>query len=225
MITMKEWKEMCGREQTAWLEENAELSRRSESKRGLVRRVGMNDAHYCAKPIIDGVKLICPAYQAWEHMLERSYSAKYHAKRQTYSGVTVCEEWRPFSSFRSWWLANQVDGWQIDKDLVGDGKLYSPDTCIFVPAWLNSFTTDSGASRGEWPIGVCYQKGRGRFQALCRNPASKKQEHLGYFGTPYEAHLAWRTRKLELALELKPKMDEIDIRIYARVVEIINNAK
>ena len=54
---------------------------------------------------------------------------------------------------------------------------------------------------------------------------SKNTEHLGYFDTPEAAHAAWLKRKLELALELKPKMDEIDLRIYPRVIEIINNSK
>jgi hypothetical protein len=225
MISLKEWKAMSGKEQTLWLEENTELSRRSESQRGLVRGLGVNDSHYCSHTIIDGVKVVCPAYHAWERMLERSYSDKYHAKRPTYSGVTVCDEWKNFCAFRAWWIKNQVDGWQIDKDLLSDSGAYSPEVCVFVPAWLNSFTTDCGASRGEWPIGVCYKKGVGRFRALCGNPISKKQDHLGYFNTPEKAHLAWLTRKLELALELKPKMDSIDPRIYPRVVEIIHNAK
>ena len=58
----------------------------------------------------------------------------------------------------------------------------------------------------------------------CVKPNGRSQ-HLGYFDTPEAAHLAWRNRKLELALELKPKMDEIDTRIHPRVVEIIRNAK
>ena len=122
-------------------------------------------------------------------------------------------------------MENQVDGWQVDKDLLSDAGIYSPETCIFVPQWLNLLTTDSGASRGKWPIGVSYHDGASRFRAQCRNPITRKGEHLGLFTTPEEAHLAWLKRKLELAIELKPKMDEIDLRIYPRVIEIINNSK
>lgn len=225
MMTMAEWKAMSGKEQTLWLEENTELSRSSESQRGLVYGVGVNDATYRTETRIDGKRVACPAYVAWKSMLNRAYSNKCHANRPTYSGVKVCDEWRSLMSFRCWFIESQVDDWHIDKDLLyGDG-IYSPATCIFVPQWLNSFTTDSGASRGEYPIGVHLLKCAGRFQAHCSNPMSKKREHLGLFDTPEEGHLAWRNRKLELALELKPKMDEIDLRIYPRVVEIINNAK
>lgn len=225
MITISEWKEMCGIEQTLYLENNAALNRRAESLRGLVEGVGVNDAQYCIRPRIDGNRFVCPAYIVWATMLKRAYSAKHHAKQQTYSGVKVCDEWHSLMSFREWWLDHHVDGYELDKDILSDAGVYSPETCIFVPQWLNSFITDRGASRGELPIGVDYRKSASRFRAQCGNPMSKKQEHIGYFNTPEEAHLAWRARKLELALELKPKMDEIDGRIYPRVIEIINNAK
>ena len=225
MITLKEWGSMSGKEQTLWLEGNTELSRRSESLRGLVYGVGVNNATYRTETRIDGKRVACPAYAAWNSMLTRSCSAKYHARHQTYSGVTVCDEWRSLMSFRKWWLDHQVDGWQIDKDILSDSREYSPETSLFVPGWLNLFTTNSGAARGAHPIGVYFHKETGRFLAHCSNPMSKKREHLGLFGTPEEGHLAWRNRKLELALELKPKMDSIDLRIYPRIIEIINNAK
>ena len=225
MITMQEWKAMNGKEQMIWLEENTELSGRYESRMGLVQGVGINDAPYCTKPVVDGKKVVCPAYMAWNNMLTRAYSTKYHAKHPTYSGVTVCDDWHLFMSFREWWLGNYADGFALDKDILSDDGVYSPETSIFVPAWLNLFTTDSGAARGDCQIGVYFERRRGRFVALCRNPMSKKQEYLGLFDTPEAAHLAWRTRKLELALELKPKMDSIDQRIYDRVVEIIMKAR
>ena len=225
MITIQEWKSMSGKEQTLWLEENTELSRRSESHRCLVYGVGVNDAPYCIETRIDGKRVACPAYSAWRGMLYRAYSDKHHARRPTYSGVKVCEEWKNLCAFRDWWMVNQVDGWQLDKDLMSDSREYSPETCLFVPAWLNLFTTARGAARGAHPIGVSFHKGSGRFQAQCRNTSSNKNKPLGLFDTPEEAHEAWLVHKLELALELKPRMDEIDLRIYPRVVEIINNAK
>ena len=224
MITMQEWNAMSGKEQTRWLEDNCQVNGLGCPRKPLLG-AGINDAPYRTKPTIDGKLATCPAYAAWKDMLMRVYSAKYHAKQPTYSGVTVCDDWRSFMSFRVWWIENQVDGWQLDKDILSDSREYSPETSLFVPRWLNMFTTDCGAARGAYPIGVDFHKGKGRLRARCCNKMSKNREHLGYFDTPEEAHLAWRARKLELALELRPKMDEIDIRIYPRVVEIINNAK
>lgn len=224
MITIQEWNAMNGKEQTIWLEGNCRVNARGRP-RGLTEGVGVNDAPYCTKPRIDGKTVVCQAYRAWGSILRRVYSAKYHAEYPTYSGVSVCDEWRSFMSFRGWWVENQVDGWQLDKDLMSDSREYSPETCVFVPQWLNNLTTDSGAARGAHPIGVYFHKETGRFLARCRNTVTNKNQHIGLFATPEEAHAAWLNRKLELALELKPKMDEIDLRIYPRVVEIINNAK
>jgi hypothetical protein len=38
-----------------------------------------------------------------------------------------------------------------------------------------------------------------KYQAQCKNPFAGKNEHLGYFSTPEEAHESWRKRKHELA--------------------------
>ena len=225
MITMQEWNAMNGKEQTLWLEMNKPASKLSSSQRKLVHGVGVNYAHYCVQPAIDGKQVICPSYSVWTAMLERAYSDKFHARRQTYIRIEICDEWKNFCAFRDWWIENQVDGWQLDKDLLSDTGVYSPETCIFVPAWLNSFTINSAARRGNHPIGASKHKATGKYQSACGNVLTGKVEYLGLFNTPGEAHLAWRTRKLEIAAELRPRMDEIDLRIYPRVVEIINNAK
>ena len=75
----------------------------------------------------------------------------------------------------------------------------------------NSFVTASDASRGECPIGVSLFKRTGKFFARCNNPFTGKNEHLGYFSTPEEAHEAWRKRKHELAQLVAAK--ESDLRV------------
>ena len=190
----------------------------------LVYGVGVNDADYVVKSTIDGKQVECKAYSSWRSMLARCYSNKWHHMYPTYIGVKVCDEWLSFMTFRNWWVENQVDGWQLDKDLLTDDGIYSPDTCIFVPRWMNTFTTDHAAARGEWPIGVCYHKITGKFLARCRHPLGK-QGHIGLFSTPEEAHAAWLARKIEIANELKHLMDDIDARIFPRVIEIIGRAK
>lgn len=63
----------------------------------------------------------------------------------------------------------------------------------------NSFVIASDASRGDYPIGVCLYKPTSKYQAQCNNPFTGKNENLGYFSTPEEAHEAWRKRKHEIA--------------------------
>lgn len=187
--------------------------------------VGVNDASYVTTPFINGVRLREPAYRAWGNILKRAYDHEFHAVNPTYIGVTVCEDWILFSAFREWWLANYRDDWQLDKDLLSPGnREYVPDSCIYVPQWLNTFTTDCGASRGEFPIGVSFCNQTGKYRSNCSNPLTGKQHSLGRFATPASAHDAWLTYKLSLADQLKPEMDAIDGRIYKNVVKIIKAA-
>jgi len=212
-------------ELSLWIEENYPATDGSIVRRKPRHGVGVNDADYTTTPTINGVQLWDPAYSAWVSMLKRAYNRKFHEKQPTYVGVTVCEEWHSFRAFRSWWLANYRDGFSLDKDMLSvSNREYSPDTCVYVPRWLNNFTEDSGASRGELPIGVSFCKQTGRYRSRCCNPIAGKKHSLGYFTTPEAAHQAWLKYKLSLADQLKPEMDSIDQRIYPNVVTIINAA-
>lgn len=169
----------------------------------LVYGVGVNDADYVVHPKIKGKQVRCPFYEKWKGMLTRCYSAKCQAANPTYIGCTVCEEWLKFSSFKSWMEAQDWQGKELDKDIITPGnKVYSPDTCAFVDEATNSFTTDCCASRGNFPIGVTFHRGRGKFQAYCNNQITKKSEYLGIFSCPEQAHSAWKRRKHEIACQL-----------------------
>lgn len=182
-----------------------------ESKK-LVQGVGNNDADYVVRKYeiseVNGVQKrrvvwTCPFYRTWVNMLKRCYSVKNQERQPTYKGCTISDVWLTFSNFRDWMMTQDWEGKHLDKDLLFDrNKVYSADTCIFVSGMVNNFTTDSGASRGEWPIGVGWYKKTGKFQANCSNPFTSKKEHLGYFTCEVEAHQAWIKRKLELAHEL-----------------------
>ena len=180
--------------------------------RKLVCGVGLNDAGYVVVKYgiaeENGVRKrkrvwICPYYRVWKDMLKRCYSIKFQERNPTYAGCTVSKDWLTFTNFKSWMVAQDFEGKQLDKDLLIVGnKIYSPETCMFVSGVVNNFTTDRGNDRGEWLIGVSLHKQAGKFEAYCRNPFTKKREHLGYFACEKEAHEAWRKRKLELAHEL-----------------------
>lgn len=174
----------------------------------LVCGVGINDAGYVVKKHenVDGkLKLvwICPFYSRWKDMLKRCYSDKFHSKRPTYKGCTVCDEWLTFSNFKSWMETQRWEDCQLDKDLLIEGnKVYSPETCVFVHRTVNMFTTDHGVARGEYMIGVNWHKANSKFRSMCRNPFTGKQEHLGLFDNELDTHLAWKKRKHEMACQL-----------------------
>lgn len=171
----------------------------------LVRGVGVNDAGYpvTIRGVVDGSDKIiwrCPVYRIWADMLNRSYNHKRHQINPTYSDCYVVNDWLSFSIFRRWVLGQDWKGKQLDKDILTKGnKVYGPDTCVFVPAKLNTFMLDCGDSRGEHPTGVHLERDSGRFKAQCCNPFTRKKENLGRFRCPQAASEAWRARKHELA--------------------------
>lgn len=173
-----------------------------------VHGFGVNDADYMVKPFgPDGKRLYCPFYKTWVAMLERAYSPKCHAKRPTYIGVTVCEEWRSFMAFRAWMMEQDWENKHLDKDIIVPGnKVYSPDTCAFVTREVNNLLTDHAARRGDWPIGVSWHRQRNKFQS--RINENKKERSLGLFHSPHEAHLAWRKEKVRIVREAAEKCDD-----------------
>jgi len=179
----------------------------------LVQGVGVNDAdyHIAHKLKVNGVwreVWICPFYKKWKEMLRRCYSDKEHKRHPTYIGCQVCSEWLIFSNFKSWMETQDWEGKHLDKDLIGDGTLYSPETCVFVSGSVNSFLLDRQLHRGEYPLGVHLDKVTCKFMAMCSNIFTGKRENLGRFSCPEKAHLRWLERKNELACALADIQDD-----------------
>lgn len=79
------------------------------------------------------------AQRARSGIINRCYNANDpNYPRYGAVGVSICDEWHIQSNFTKWFKNNYIQGWHIDKDLVGDGTLYSPNTCVFIPRSLNS---------------------------------------------------------------------------------------
>jgi len=182
--------------------------RKVRRKPKLVYGVGVNDADYAVNTTgSDGKQLRCAYYRAWKSMLERAYSLKYQAMRPTYTDVAVCEEWHSFMAFRAWMMTQDWEGKQLDKDIIVPGnKVYSPATCVFVSPQINSLLTDHAAARGEWPIGVDWNRQVEKFHARVRE--NGKQRHLGLFTTPEAAHLAWRRAKVRVVRTAARECDD-----------------
>lgn len=157
--------------------------------------VGFNDVAF--QPSIDGKAIW--QYHLWQSMMRRCFSEKEKQRNPTYKGVTCCDEWLSFANFFSW--VNREVGYKgkpvgsaLDKDIIVKGnKIYSPDVCSFVPTAVNLLLTDSGAGRGEFPVGVTFDKGRGKFLACLK--CFGRQKHLGYYTTIESASFAYKVAK------------------------------
>ena len=179
--------------------------------------VGINDGSCPA--VINGKMVI--EYSLWKNMLRRCYSIKTQVKQPTYVGCTVSENFKNYSFFYKW-VQQQVGfnlaGYQLDKDLLIKGcRIYSEDTCVFVPKPLNALLLNRLRYRGNYPLGVVlYQSGT---KYLARLNLFGKTQHLGCFKTPEEAFQAYKTAKEAHIKDMAELYKaDIDPRAYAALM-------
>ena len=143
-------------------------------------------------------------YITWHSMLQRCYDTKYHNEKPTYEDCKVYDEWLCFQNFAKWYYNNyyEIEGQKmhLDKDILHKGnKIYSPNTCIFVPSQINILFVKRDKLRGDYPIGVCYNKHVQKFNAKCSmydfKENKNKRKHLGYYETPEQAFNAYKQFK------------------------------
>jgi len=159
-------------------------------------------------------------YKKWSGLMERSYSDNYKKLKPTYKDVTVCEEWHCFQNFAEWYFENNIADYQLDKDILIKGnKVYSPETCCFVPQEINCLFTKNNSIRGEYPIGVSSQQ-KDKYEAnLC---IYGKQKYLGLFSTVEEA---FNVYKLEKEKQIKEVAEQWRGKITTNVYEALINYK
>ena len=102
---------------------------------------------------------LCIASEKWRSMLTRCYSEKYQERQPTYIGCTVDERWHNFQVFAKWFYENYnpeiMDGWHLDKDILVKGnKIYSPETCCFVPREINNLFVKGRGKIVDYTIGT-----------------------------------------------------------------------
>lgn len=184
----------------------------------LVRGIGVNDA----EGIVSEKGKACKAYILWSGMLLRCTKA-WWLRYPTYNDVTCSENFKSYTYFCKWCDEqigeNEKDengtSWQLDKDLLVRGnKLYSEDTCCFVPRRINSLLVKSDKLRGDCLIGTYYNNFSKKYLAQCNN-GTGKQKYLGSFNTPQEAFQAYKTYKEALIKEVANEYKEmLDSRVY-----------
>ena len=161
-------------------------------------------------------------YDLWQSMLTRCYSDGFKNKRPTYEGCEVSDNFKSYEYFYEWCneqigFGNDGNGnpFQLDKDLLVKGnKVYSENTCVFIPSEINSLLIKCTASRGEHLIGVYWSKTANAFVArVSRNKGGS--EHLGLFKTEIEAFNAYKQAKESYLREQANKWKgKIDPRAY-----------
>ena len=185
--------------------------------------VGVVGAKYPTR--VNGVKT--KEYVLWTNMLVRCYSDALKKRRPTYEGCKVSDNFKSYEYFYEW--CNKQIGFSnegnenpfhLDKDLLTKGnKVYSEDTCVFIPAEINTLLIKREASRGEHLIGVSWHKATKKFISQV-DIGLKSQKHLGLFNTEIEAFNAYKVAKEAFVKEQANKWkSQIDDRAYNALMD------
>ena len=179
------------------------------------------------EPTVDENGEQLDSYKCWRNILQRCYSAKCQEKKPTYKGCSVCDEWLYYPNFKKFYDNNYYEinnkTSQLDKDILAKGnKVYSPETCIFVPGFINKLFTKSQKTRGELPIGVCYHKASKKYVAQLSIFKDRERtiKHLGCFDTVNEAFKTYRQAKEDYIKEVADEYkDRIPVKLYEAMYE------
>ena len=157
-------------------------------------------------------------YMLWKDMLKRCYNDSFKKKNPTYEDCEVSDNFKSYEYFYEWChkqIGFDNEGWQLDKDLLIKGnKVYSEDSCVFVPKDINLLLIKRTASRGEHLIGVYWSNTNKAFVAQVRKNKGKR-DYLGSFNTEIEAFKAYKKAKESFIKEQANKWkDNIDPRAY-----------
>ena len=160
----------------------------------LVAGVGYNDGTYPAVKTKE--------HALWRSMLSRCYIERNLLLKPAYRGCSVSDNFKDYTYFYEW--CNKQKGFKtydengrmfaLDKDLLHRGnKVYSEDTCVFIPMEINNLIVKSDSLRGEYPIGVVYDKERNKYQT--KMWVDNKPKFLGRYDTVEAAFSKYKESK------------------------------
>ena len=159
-------------------------------------------------------------YVRWQAMLERCYNENNRDKRQAYEGCTVSENFKYFPYFKEWYNAqvgHNIKGWDLDKDILSNGgKVYSEDTCVFIPFEINRCISDKAFSnKNDLPSGVKEHGGDGLKYYSASIYEFGESRYIGNYDTILEAKNAYCAERIKHIHKLAEKWkDQIDPRAY-----------
>ncbi|QCU90548.1 hypothetical protein [Thiomicrorhabdus sediminis] len=170
------------------------------------------------------------AYDKWRTMLKRCYG---NSAKEAYKNVTVRVEWHNFQNFAHWFYedSNHQDGWEIDKDILGDGSMeYAPDNCLFIPKDANT-AYQNGIDSIELPPSEISKKdpelakaiiARKQLGELPIDEALRLKKFIKLRATRYL--LIELEADHPLILKAIAKLDEKELEVNPEVVRVFTNS-
>lgn len=164
------------------------------------------------------------SYRTWHSMINRCYNKKFHNIEKTYKDCSVCDEWLCYENFEKWYNKNyyEIDRekMNLDKDIIIKGnKVYSPDTCCFVPQRINKLFIKNDKIRGDLPIGVSHNRSRHNYLVQCCTKTNRTKK---YFKDKNKAFLFYKNTKEKY---IKEVADEYKDKIPQKLYEAMYNWK
>lgn len=171
---------------------------------------------------IDENGKVLKSREVWGDMIKRCYDEKQLKKRPSYIGVTVCDEWLCYANFKEWYDKNiyeiKDERIHLDKDILIKGnKVYSPETCIFVPQRINNLFREF--NNNEFP--TLEERSNGTFAIRVR--MNGKSKRISGFETKEKAEECYFKEKRQIIKEIAEEYkDKIPNKLYNRLIEISN---
>ncbi len=132
------------------------------------------------------------SYNVWNSMLQRCYDKDFQKKQSSYEKCYVAKNWHNYQNFAEWFNKNYIEGFELDKDILIKGnKIYSPETCCFIPQEINQTFTIIQKKKSNYPPGV--RKDKNKFSAQMSTKG--KNKYLGMFNTIEEASIEYNLSK------------------------------
>lgn len=168
----------------------------------------------------ENVDCTSESYLKWHDMIHRCYNVKFHERQPQYKGCTVCEEWLNYSNFKVWYDQNKVPGmsFDLDKDILFKGnKVYSPETCCFVPHAINTLFLNGKKNRGDLPLGVHFDKSKSKYRA--EMSFMGRPIKLGWFDSAESAFARYKEYKEDFIKDLAEQYrDVVPYKIYEAMI-------
>ena len=147
------------------------------------------------------------AYSRWKSMINRCYNPRVWDTFPTYEGCTVCDEWLYFQSYAEWFYTacpGDPSMYDVDKDLLcPNNKIYSPETCEFLPRAINILVKNDSGNNKYGCVGVHWDTQKQKFRV--RFEFQGKKFSGGYYTDlkdAQEAYVKLKKEKIRKAAQL-----------------------
>jgi len=146
------------------------------------------------------------AYKLWSDIFTRCYGGG----NLPYMGCSIDPQWYNFQEFAEWcaWQRGFELNWHLDKDILTPGnRIYSAQTCVFVPREMNNFYVNTDNAKGY------SQTKSGGYAVYVGN------KYLGVYQDEAAARLRYREGKRDKCRELLNKWsDNLDERVVVAML-------